>query len=201
MKLARHIIICFCMLSIAAGAQKDSVLNDFTLSKHKLNRRGMVVLSYWGGANLVAGGAGYFASTNYESKSFYGMTSAWGLINLSIGLPGALSNKIKKQSLFQLQKEQTKVEKIYLSNLMFDLLYISGGAFCKEYAINQTRQRNYQMFNGFGDAILVQGIALLAFDTSMLLLNNRNRKKHLDPFLEHAQICIGPGAFRLRYQF
>jgi len=201
MKLAGHIIVCLCMLNMAASAQKDSVLNEFTLSKHQLNRRGMIVLSYWGGANLVGGGIGYFASTNYESKSFYGMTSAWGLINLGIGLPGALSNKTKRQSLFELQKEQTKVEKIYLSNLMFDLLYISGGAFCKEYAINQTKQRNYQLFNGFGDAILVQGTALLAFDTSMLLLNSRNRKKHLDPFLEHTQICIGPGAFRLRYQF
>jgi uncharacterized protein DUF6992 len=181
--------------------QKDSVLDNFGLKKHALNRRGMTVLSYWGGANIVAGAAGYFTTNKYESRNFYGMTAAWGLINLGIGLPGALSKKTRHLGLFQLQKEQTKVEKIYLSNAMFDLLYISGGAFLKEYAINQSKERSRQQFNGFGDAVLVQGAALLLFDTSMLLLNSRNRKNNLDKYLQNSQICFSLNSIRLRYRF
>ncbi len=189
------------LLPFLVRSQQDSLLHDFTLKKHTLNRRGMIVLSYWGAANIAAGAAGYAATKSYEEQNFYGMTTAWGLINFGIGLPGALSKKTKRLSLFQLQHEQTKTEKIYLSNAMFDLLYIAGGAYLKEYAKNQPSVRKEQQFNGFGNAVLIQGAGLLLFDTGMLWLNNRNRKKYLDRYLLNTRVCFSPTAVRISYRF
>lgn len=182
-------------------AQSDSIMKQFESHKNNINHNGMIVLSTWAGANIVGSAIGYGLTNSYEEKQFYLMNGAWGVINLSIGLPGLLSKTKPSTSIYEVQKNQTKTEKIFLANAILDVVYITGGFYVKEYAKNQTDSKQQQRFNGFGNSIILQGAGLMAFDVTMTILNNRNRKKHLDPFLKKTSISFTGNFIKLGYRF
>lgn len=193
-------LIClFC--SITAFAQSDTLLTHFDSKRYQLNKKGMIVLSSWGGATVAGSAAGYALTGSYGEKQFYLMNGAWGLINLGIALPGALASPKSSASIHDMQKAQTRMEKIFLANAMLDLAYIAGGVALKQYSYNQTEVRKQQQFDGFGNAVILQGAGLLIFDSFMTFLNNRNRKRHLDPILQKASISFTGNYFRLGYRF
>lgn len=182
-------------------AQSDSIMKKFESRKNNINHNGMIVLSTWAGANIIGSAVGYGLTNSYEEKQFHLMNGAWGVINLSIGLPGLLSKTKPSASLYEVQKNQTKTEKIFLANAILDVVYITGGFYVKEYSNNQTDIKQQQRFNGFGNSIILQGLGLMAFDVTMTILNNRNRKKHLDPFLKKASISFTGNFIKLGYRF
>ena len=182
-------------------AQSDSIMKQFESRKNKINHNGMIVLSSWAGANIIGSAVGYGLTNSYEEQQFYLMNGAWGIVNLSIGLPGLLSKTKPSASIYELQKNQTKTEKIFLANAVLDVVYITGGFYLKEYANNQTDIKQQQRFNGFGNSIILQGAGLMVFDVTMTILNNRNRKKYLDPFLKKASISFTGNFIKLGYRF
>lgn len=183
-------------------AQTDPVIiKQFESRKNNINHNGMIILSSWAGANIIGNAIGYGLTNSYEEKQFYLMNSTWGIINLSIGLPGVLAKSKPSINSYELQKSQTKVEKIFLANALLDVLYVSSGFYLKEYAHNQTDINKQQRFNGFGNSIILQGAGLMAFDIAMTILNNRNRKKHLDPFLKKVSISFSGNFIKLGYRF
>lgn len=93
------------------------------------------------------------------------------------------------------------MEKIFLANAMLDIAYVAGGVALKQYGYNQTELKKQQQFNGFGNAVMIQGAGLLIFDSFMTILNNRNRKRNLDPILKKASISFTGNYFRLGYRF
>jgi hypothetical protein len=161
----------------------------------------MIVLSSWAGANIIGSGVGYALTNSYEEKEFYLMNGAWGIINLGIALPGLLSKVKPTPTLYDLQKNQTKIEKLFLANAILDVAYISGGFYLKEYGNNQTDIKKQQMYHGFGNSVIIQGAGLMVFDMAMTILNNRNRKKHLDPFLKKASVSFSGNFVKLGYRF
>ena len=194
------LIILFFSLKCAV-AQNDSIIKQFDDRKNHLNRNGMIVLTSWAGANIVGSSIGYALTNSYEEKEFYLMNGAWGIINLGIALPGLLSKAKPTPTLYELQKNQTKIEKLFLANAILDVAYISGGFYLKEYGSNQPDQKKQQMYNGFGNSVIIQGAGLMIFDAAMTVLNNRNRKKHLDPFLKKASVSFTGNFVRLGYRF
>lgn len=191
-----------CLLCCAAAyAQTDTLIKNFDTKRYQLNKKGMTVLSAWGGATIAGSAAGYALTNSYEEKQFYLMNGAWGLINLGIALPGALSSPKSSSSIHEMQKTQTKMEKIFLANAMLDIAYVAGGVALKQYSYNQTELKKQQQFNGFGNAVIIQGAGLLIFDSFMTFLNNRNRKRNLDPILKKASISFTGNYFRLGYRF
>jgi len=182
-------------------AQTDSIIKQFDSKKNNLNHTGMIVLSSWAGANIVGSGIGYATTKSNEEKEFYLMNGAWGVINLGIALPGLLAKTKPTPTIYDLQKNQTKIEKLFLANAILDVVYVSGGVYLKEYAHNQTEIKKQERFNGYGNSIIVQGAGLLIFDMAMTLLNNSNRKKHLDPFLKKASISFTGNNLKLSYRF
>ena len=182
-------------------AQTDSIIKQFESRKNNINHNGMIVLSTWAGANIVGSAIGYGLTNSYEEQQFYLMNGAWGIVNLSIGLPGLFSKTKPSASIYDLQKNQTTTEKIFLANAVLDVVYITGGFYVKEYANNQTDIKQQQRFNGFGNSIILQGAGLMVFDVAMTILNNRNRKKHLDPFLKKASISFTGNFIKLGYRF
>lgn len=184
-----------------AVAQTDSIIKQFDTRANNLNRNGMIVLTSWAGANIVGSAVGYALTTSEEEKNFYLMNASWGAINLGLSLPGLLSKTKTTSTLYDLQKKQTNFEKIFLANTMLDVAYISGGFYLKEYASNSSDPKLKERFNGFGNSIIIQGAGLMVFDLAMTLLNNRNRKKHLDPFLKKASISFTGNYVRLGYKF
>jgi hypothetical protein len=194
------IIIAFLSLKNSI-AQSDSIIKQFDTRKNNLNKNGMIVLSSWAGANIVGSGIGYALTTSNEEKEFYLMNGTWGIINLGIALPGLLAKKKTSATIYDLQKSQTKIEKLFLANTILDIAYISGGFYLKELSKNQTDLKKQERFNGFGNSIILQGAGLMVFDMVMTILNNRNRKKHLDPFLKKASVSFTGTNLRLGYRF
>lgn len=182
-------------------AQTDSIIKQFDNRANNLNRNGMVVLSSWAGANIVGSAVGYALTTSNEEKDFYLMNASWGVINLGLALPSLFSKAKETTSIYDLQKKQTNMEKIFLANALLDVAYITGGFYLKQYASNQTEIKKQERFNGFGNSIVIQGAGLMVFDMAMTILNNRNRKKHLDPFLKKASISFSGNFVRLGYKF
>ncbi len=191
----------FCLIMSCATAQNDSIIQQFEYKKNKLNHTGMIVLSSWAGANLAGSAIGYGLTNSYEEKQFYIMNGAWGAINLGISLPGLFSKPKASQSIYETQKNQTRVEKLFLANAVLDVVYVTGGFYLKQYGNNQAEIKKQQQFNGFGNSVILQGAGLLIFDTFMTLLNNKNRKTHLDPFLKKASISFAGNYFKIGYRF
>jgi hypothetical protein len=198
----KSIFFLLCVLfQAAAFAQSDTLIKNFDTKRYQLNKKGMIVLSSWGGAKLAGSAVGYALTNSYEEKQFYLMNGAWGLINLGIALPGAIAAQKNSGSIHEMQKTQTKMEKIFLANAMLDVAYVAGGVALKQYGYNQTEVKRQQQFNGFGNSVIIQGAGLLIFDSFMTILNNRNRKRNLDPILKKASISFTGNYFRLGYRF
>jgi hypothetical protein len=198
----KYLILIILSLSFKHSfGQSDSITKQFDDRKNHLNNNGMIVLTSWASANIVGSVVGYSLTKSYEEQQFYIMNGAWGVINLGIALPGLLSKAKPTPTLYDLQKNQTKIEKLFLANALLDVAYISGGFYMKEYGSNQTDLKKQQMYNGFGNSVIIQGAGLMLFDVAMTVLNNRNRKKHLDPFLKKASISFTGNTVRLGYKF
>lgn len=198
----KYLILIILSLSFKSSfTQNDSIVKQFDDRKNHLNHNGMIVLTSWAGANIVGSAVGYGLTKSYEEQQFYIMNGAWGLINLGIALPGILSKAKPTPTLYDLQKNQTKIEKLFLANALLDVAYISGGFYLKEYGSNQTDIKKQQLYNGFGNSVIIQGAGLMLFDMAMTVLNNRNRKTHLDPFLKKASISFTGNTVRLGYKF
>lgn len=199
-------ILLITVLAKVAFTQNDSLARhptaiEFENSKNKLTKNGMMVLSSWAGANLIAGAVGYGVSTNHQEKEFHLMNASWGAINLAIALPGLIGKPKPASTLYDLQKKQTTTEKLFLANAVLDVVYISGGFYLKEMAKNQTDIALQQRLNGFGNSVILQGAGLMAFDVVMTILTNRQRKKHLDPFLQKTSFSFSGNYARISYSF
>lgn len=197
------LLIAFFANIIPALSQTETevFVNDFDNRKNKLQHDGMVVLGSWASANIIGSAIGYGLSSSNEEKEFYIMNGSWGLVNLGLALPALLIKTKPTTSLYDLQKNQTKMEKIFLANAVLDVAYITGGFYLKEYASNQATLKDQERFNGFGNAIILQGAGLMVFDIAMTLLTNKNRKSHMDPFLKKTYFSFTGNSLRLGYRF
>ena len=197
------LLIAFFANIVPAFSQTETevFVNDFDNRKNKLQHDGMVVLGSWASANIIGSAIGYGLSTSNEEKEFYIMNGSWGLINLGLALPALLTKPKPTASLYDLQRNQTKFEKIFLANAVLDVAYIAGGFYLKEYASNQSALKDQERFNGFGNAIILQGAGLMAFDIAMTLLTAKNRRTHLDPFLKKTYFSFSGNSLRLGYRF
>lgn len=195
------LIILSCLILKDSFSQTDSIIQQFDERKYNLNHKGMIVLSSWAAVNIAGSAFGYGLTNSYQEQQFYIMNGAWGLINLGIALPGVFSKRKPSRSIYEVQKNQTKIEKLFLANALLDVVYVSGGFYLKEYGNNQTDLKKQQLYHGFGNSVIIQGAGLMVFDVAMTLLNNRNRKKHLDPFLKKASISFSGNFIKLGYKF
>lgn len=182
-------------------AQTDSIIKQFNNRKNTINHNGMIVLTSWASANIVGSGIAYTLTKSNEEKEFHLMNASWGIVNLGIALPGLLGKEKTSATIYDLQKNQTKIEKLFLANAILDVAYISGGFYLKEYSKNQPDIKKQERFNGFGNSVIIQGAGLMVFDLAMTILNNRNRKKHLDPFLKKTSISFTGNYVKLGYRF
>jgi MFS family permease len=197
------LLIAFFANIIPALSQTETevFVNDFDNRKNKLQHDGMVVLGSWASANIIGSAIGYGLSSSNEEKEFYIMNGSWGLVNLGLALPALLIKTKPTTSLYDLQKNQTKMEKIFLANAVLDVAYITGGFYLKEYASNQATLKDQERFNAFGNAIILQGVGLIVFDIAMTLLTTKNRRTHLYPFLKKTYFSFSGNSLQLGYRF
>jgi hypothetical protein len=137
----------------------------------------MLALTCWGAASGAGSVPGYFIPQSREMKAFSGMNIIWGLTNTSIGIIGLLSAKKemkKEMSCSGMLQRYESTKRLFLINGGLDLLYIGTGAFLKEHAKTEA---NPDVWRGFGNSILMQGVVLLIFDGAMYSLHQRHNKR------------------------
>lgn len=192
-------VVAFFLLVVDLEAQEVEKIRLLSEKKQQINRKGMVVLTSWASVNVLSG-VGYFVSGDYKEQCFYGMNGAWGIVNLSIALPALLMESKQPDSMKKLIDNQQKTEKIFLINSALDVVYVAGGITLYHWSNLQKNEQQKLMFSGFGNSIIMQGAALLIFDTSMFLANRKFRKKEFNDS-RNLQISFAPNQIRINYRF
>jgi len=173
MKIIQLIIALFlCSQSVFGQVQRYQ--SEF----NRINENLMLGLGSYAVTNFVVGGIGYATSQDEATKHFHEMNVMWNTVNLGLAVPGYLKAKRggKSLTLEEMIKEQKKTETIFLVNDVLDLGYIATGVWMKNQAVNQGDRAD--MFEGYGNSLILQGSFLLAFDAYAYYLH-RNHAKQL----------------------
>lgn len=175
----KKIMVLLFSLSLVYSSYSQQ-LREFNQQQNKINKIGMTSLGAWSVASIAWGISGYNHS-NDSYKYFSQMNVAWGAINVGLALPGYLKARKQGNLNYNFSKtyiEQTKIEKVFLFNTALDLAYITGGLLLKERA--KWDLNNQSQWTGFGNAIIMQGSFLFAFDLAITAIHSYHRKKMLD---------------------
>jgi len=166
-----------CTISASKAQEKDS-LQDYFLHQKDITIKGMKILRTWGAVNLGVGIVGEF---NSEGTAFYfhQMNSLWGGFNLlfsSLTIRAVRRQEpITDYSYWEMK--QIKLEKIFLINAGFDVLFIGAGAGMLNLSTRDGVEK--ERLEGYGYSVIMQASSLLIFDSILYLLHKRNRKKRM----------------------
>lgn len=145
--------------------------------KHDHEKQSMQILMAWGGISVLSGSAMAFSS---KSRDFGLMTAGWGAVNALIaGIALASVGDLPVDWSDALRDEQL-LNRILAINTGLDIGYIGVGTTMALAGKGRTRS--------FGNAIIVQGAFLLAFDV-VLLKQSTQRLEGLsvEPTLIHTR--------------
>ncbi len=160
-------------MSITAFAEQyDSLLQTFNLERIAIQKTGMQTLGLWALSNIAIGSLASFSKTG-EQQAFWQMNAGWNIVNAGIAGMGYFSQSIPS-SLSETILEQHSIETILAVNAGLDLAYIIGGLYLKERAKSSD---NPERLRGFGNAIILQGAFLFAFDTILYGVNVHHGKE------------------------
>jgi hypothetical protein len=155
------------LLPTLAPAQDLAPFEAFNTRRVQLSQRATWVLAGWATTNL---GAGAVVSGNAERGSeawyFGNMTMGWSAINLGIAIPGLLALRKEAREPLDIPgtfKAQRRTEMLYLLNTGLDLGYMGLGLWMQERGAHTTGEDGARL-RGFGNAIIVQGACLFAYD-------------------------------------
>lgn len=182
----RHFLITSVALcsTLLLHAQDQAPFDAFNVERDRISRSATWVLGGWAGANLAAGllisGQNEKGS---EARYFGSMTASWSAINLAIAVPGLLSLRKDRAKTLDIPgtfKAQRRTETIYLVNTGLDLGYLGLGLWMQERGHAMEGEGGARM-RGFGNALLVQGAFLFAYDLVAWVAHTRhwNRKREL----------------------
>ena len=170
MRLLFLMLVCCCLI-VPMQAQEihfSDTIKAYNRDRIIINTKGMNVLAAWGVANMGAAGIGYFTAKQNEWKSFHEMNFVWGTINTVIAYSGyiGITRQAKEKPDFKKAYQYYKNDKkVYLINMGLDVVYTGVGLGLVQYA--KGNPPNAARYSGFGKSIVLQGIALLAFDNVM----------------------------------
>jgi len=117
----------------------------------------------WALASLVTGGVCMFFTTGYWHH-FHHMNAAWGSINLIIA--GILWRKFRSPTIDTKTNQELQFRRLLRINLCLDIVYIVAGGWLQNY--DSTSIEESTLVEGFGQAIILQGVVLLFLDASSL---------------------------------
>lgn len=158
-------------------------LYDYDTRLRRILKRHLAHLSWWAGLNLLALalllvlpiGRWYY---------FILMGFIWGIINGTIVLLLVTHTFLKKfrgGDHFGRILAQRHVEKMILFNVGFDLTYMAVGFWMRELSCRLAQPAG--MWEGFGLAVVLQGLVLFALDLRTFLLLQKHFRNVL-PFLK-----------------
>jgi hypothetical protein len=132
---------------------------------------GMGVLGAWAVANLGVGVVGAVLAKDERTRWFYLGNASWNLVNLGLAIVGLASDWRTDPASFDgasSLRASTSTVTVYGVNAGLDVAYLAAGAFLWQRGLGVQDERMV----GMGQALLVQGAFLLAFDVVMAVLHS-----------------------------
>lgn len=166
-------------------------ITSFAENYRQINNNGMYVLGSWALLNITAGTLAA-SFTKGETKHFHVGNAAWNTVNLAIA-GFALLNPDTVTGTTQVIKNYSSLTGFLLFNAGLDIAYITAGFYLKERSLRSIQ--NGDRLKGYGNALLLQGAALLIFDTVLYFAHSKNAELHFYPLLEPASKISGLGIF------
>lgn len=178
-------MIVFLMLGLKGSAQNLETYNQQRLNTDK---KLMLTLGSWASVNMIGSGVAWATLPEGEARYFHQMNVMWNAVNLGLAIPGYIKARKTEPGLSfsETLNEQHKTEKVFLFNGSLDIAYMTGGLLLREMAQNDP-SRN-QMFNGFGNSLLLQGGFLFVFDLTAYAIHKSHSNRSLSPFLEKVEL-------------
>ena len=168
------VIGCFAATVRGQISFRDTI-DTYNKQRIVTNIKGMNVLAGWGGANLVAGGVGYFTAKSDEWKYFHQMNAGFGLVNFGLaeyGMWRAIKQSRQPLDMRKAWHAYRRDKRTIMLGIGFDVATMATGALLMDKAKNNPA--NAAMLRGYGKALLLQGIFSITFDNLFLAAHNKN---------------------------
>ena len=151
-------------------------VTNFQKEFNSINENLMLSLGSYAVVNFAISGAAYFSSEDEYSKRFHEMNVMWNTVNIGLAIPGYIKARRGggPVTMAELVKAQKKTETIFLVNDVLDIGYIAAGIWMREVAPNQLDQED--LFNGYGNSLILQGSFLLVFDAAAYYIHHSHGK-------------------------
>jgi hypothetical protein len=152
-------------------------VTNFQKEFNSINENLMLSLGSYAVVNFAISGAAYFSSEDEYSKRFHEMNVMWNTVNIGLAIPGYIKARRGggPVTMAELVKAQKKTETIFLVNDVLDIGYIAAGIWMREVAPNQLDQED--LFNGYGNSLILQGSFLLVFDAVAYYIHHSHGKE------------------------
>jgi len=171
-------------------------VTNFQKEFNSINENLMLSLGSYAVVNFAISGAAYFSSEDEYSKRFHEMNVMWNTVNIGLAIPGYIKARRGggPVTMAELVKAQKKTETIFLVNDVLDIGYIAAGIWMREVAPNQLDQED--LFNGYGNSLILQGSFLLVFDAVAYYIHHSHGKEL--PALEKVSLSTSGKGVGLR---
>ncbi len=182
--VALVLVLLILLPALPASAQTDHTA--FYAKSLQLSNNGMYVLGTWAIANMTYGAYGW-SKTNGSEKYFHQMNLFWNVVNASIAGFAIYSNMTTDILAFSPEESMNKhltTERILLINSGLDVAYIGAGVLMRHFS--DRSEKRADLLKGYGNALMLQGGFLLAFD---LVLYGLMRGLRMD-FLQDVQAVV-----------
>ena len=155
-------------------------LQNFNKERTQIDKHLMIGLGSWATSNFVVSGIGWATVPKSEAYYFHQMNVLWNTVNIALAVPGYLKakNDVRTLTLSETNKAQRKTQNIFLINTGVDVVYISSGFLLRNSA--QSNLSNKDRFNGFGNALFLQGGFLFIFDLTAYAIHKCHGNKFLN---------------------
>jgi hypothetical protein len=155
-------------------------LQNFNKERAQIDKHLMIGLGSWATSNFVVSGIGWATVPKSEAYYFHQMIVLWNSVNIALAVPGYLKakNDVRTLTLSETNKAQRKTQNIFLINTGLDVVYISSGFLLRNSA--QSNLSNKDRFNGFGNALFLQGGFLFIFDLTAYAIHKCHGNKFLN---------------------
>ena len=133
----------------------------------RLNFGGMATLTAWSVANIAGGLAGNFTSEG-QLRYFHQGNAAWNSVNLVLGVIGLVNAGRSRNRVPDRERGRADARKsqlAYAINASLDVVYAGVGVSMGRLGTAHTQPR----IAGYGQALVLQGSFLFAFDVAMML--------------------------------
>lgn len=144
------------------------------VERSRAQRRGLIVLTSWAGANIAVGGSLALAQRRRVDDPrlwFHATNASWNLINLGLGVGGMIGERRqaaarRDESPAASLARGRKTARVFAINLALDAVYMGTGGALALWSLDQSGRRA-ALAQGVGWGLLLQGGFLAVFDAGM----------------------------------